>query len=326
MKLYSQTIHFVVVSSVFAAATRAEVAAPAALLRRLDATAGAAGAAAEKLEAALRRLTGRTRGAERRKSTTLLLHYRSERRADGAVIFAAEGGPARLELLEAVEVLDDGGEGRRGDDGGGGTTEGVRLLHKLRRRGALRPQGARSIDTSSRSGRTRGRRSRTTTFARTACNPTASGCRARTADGRAAALLAQLAADSAFLREVGVMDAATARRLPGRPRRRRRRLARLRRRRGRRRRGRARDARRRDRCSAAVDVGQGGGALREGDLPVQRPLADLGGAARPLPGALHGVHVRDLWHPAAARGGRRLGGRRAAAPRRAPFRQPEALV
>ena len=29
MKLYSQTIHFVVVSSVFAAATRAEVAAPA---------------------------------------------------------------------------------------------------------------------------------------------------------------------------------------------------------------------------------------------------------------------------------------------------------
>ena len=37
MKLYSQTIHFVVVSSVFAAATRAEVAAPAALLRRLDA-------------------------------------------------------------------------------------------------------------------------------------------------------------------------------------------------------------------------------------------------------------------------------------------------
>ena len=204
MKLYSQTIHFVVVSSVFAAATRAEVAAPAALLRRLDATAGAAGAAAEKLEAALRRLTGRTRGAERRKSTTLLLHYRSERRADGAVIFAAEGGPARLELLEAVEVLDDGGD-RRGDNSGG-ATEGVRLLHKLRPAALYDLKGS-SIDRYVKPKRKNaGKTLKDDNLRSHGLQPHGERLPLRTADGRAAALLAQLAADSAFLREVGVMD------------------------------------------------------------------------------------------------------------------------
>ena len=111
----------------------------------------------------------------------------------------------RLELLEAVEVLDDGGEGRRGDEGSG-TTEGVRLLHKLRPAALYDLKGS-SIDRYVKPKRKNaGKTLKDDNLRSHGLQPHGERLPLRTADDRAAALLAQLAADSAFLREVGVMD------------------------------------------------------------------------------------------------------------------------